>query len=467
MKKFVILLTTICLFFTNFNTANADNNTNSITWPENTPNLNSEAAIIMEASTGAILYEKNIHETYYPASITKILTTLIALENSSLGETVTHSYKAIHDVDLDSSRIGIDVGEELTMEQSLFGIMLESANEVSYAVAEHIAGDVDSFAKLMNKKAKSLGCVDSNFVNPNGLPNPNHYTSAYDMALISRAALKNETFRKITKTRTYTIPPTNIQEETRYLANHHKFIKNINSYEGAIGGKTGYTSKAKYTLVTFAERNGMTLICVLMRSESIKSEYEDTASLLDYGFDNFTIHKISDIEGNKSDFTLEQSSLFTKYSPLFSDNDARLQVDPTSNIVLPNNASFTDTQKEIILTPLNELTEGINILGNIKYSYNDTYIGSANITYDFNKNTSLLEGSYIPVPTITAPNSAQEHEQINESTYNLKAIIIGVIVTILITIVGLYILFIELPYFRKRKNYIKKRNKKKGTSIDF
>lgn len=467
MKKFVILLTTICLFINNFNTAYAVTNTNSITWPENTPTINSESAIIMEASTGAILYEKNIHETYYPASITKILTTLIALENSSLGETVTHSKKAIFDVDLDSSRIGIDVGEKLTMEQSLYGIMLESANEVSYAVAEHIAGDVDSFAKLMNEKAASLGCVDSNFINPHGLPDPNHYTSAYDMALIAKAAIKNENFRKITRTRTYTIPPTNIQEETRYLANHHKFINKVIPYEGAIGGKTGYTTKAKYTLVTFAERNGMTLICVLMRCDSIKDEYKDTASLLDYGFDNFTLHKISDIEGNQSDFTLEQSSLFTKYSPLFSDNEARLQVEPTSNVVLPNNASFSDTQKEIILKPLDNLTDGINVLGNIKYSYDGTYIGSANVTYDFSKNSSLLEGSYVPVPTITTPNQTGGHKQTKESDYNVKAIIIGVIVTIIVLVVGLYVLFIEVPYARKRKSYLQKRNKKKGTSIDF
>ncbi len=466
MKKFVIVLTTICLLFSNFNTAYANNKTD-LNWPENTPNINSEAAIVMEASTGAILYEKNIHKTYYPASITKILTTLIALENSSLGEIVTHSKKAIYDVDLDSSRIGIDIGEQLTMEQSLYGIMLESANEVSYAVAEHISGDVESFAKLMNEKAASLGCVDSNFVNPHGLPDPNHYTSAYDMALISRAAINNETFRKIAGTRTYTIPPTNIQEEARPLANHHKFVRKSIPYEGAIGGKTGYTSKAKYTLVTFAERNGMTLICVLMRSESIQSEYEDTANLLNYGFDNFSIHKISDVEGGKEDLSLEDSSLFAKYSPLFSDSEARLQVDPASNIILPNHASFSDTEKEIVLAPLTELTDGINILGNIKYSYNGTYIGSANITYDFSKNTDLLEGSYVPVPTITEPNAVSKQQKSNESTYNMKAIIIGVIVCVLVLLVGLYIIFIEVPHIRKRKNYLQKRNKRKRTTIDF
>lgn len=466
MKKFVILLTTICVLFNSFSTVYADNETNQ-GWPENTPNINSDAAIVMEASTGAILYQKNIHKTYYPASITKILTTLLALENSSLGEVVTHSKKAIFDVDLDSSRIGIDVGEELTMEQSLYGIMLESANEVSYAVAEHISGSMESFVELMNEKAKSLGAVDSNFANPHGLPDPNHYTSAYDMALISRAALQNETFRKITQTRTYTIPPTNIQEETRYLANHHKFIKNTNSYEGAIGGKTGYTTKAKYTLATFAERNGMTLICIIMRNDSLQGQYEDTANLLNYGFDNFSIHKISDVEGGKEGLSLEDSSLFTKYSPLFSDSETRLQVDPASNIILPNHASFSDTEKEIELTQLTELTEGINVLGNIKYSYDGTYIGSANVTYDFSKNTDLLEGSYVPVPTMIEPAANNNNQKSNESSYNVKAIIIGVIVSIVVLIIGLYIVFIELPYMRRRKNYLQKRNKRKSSTIDF
>ena len=216
MKKLLTILFAACLLLNNpvvvkaqviANSANIGSTSESSTslWPEDAPPVTSEAAIVMEASTGAILYSKNIHEEFYPASITKILTTLLAIENSSLSEIVTFSKKAVFDVDLDSSRIGIDVGEELTMEQSLYGIMLASANEVSYAVAEHISGDVDSFADLMNARAKELGCTNTNFVNPNGLPDPNHYTSAYDMALISRAAINNDIFREITGTRTYKI----------------------------------------------------------------------------------------------------------------------------------------------------------------------------------------------------------------------------------------------------------------------
>lgn len=486
MKKILILLSSICLLFnqtsiafaTNINTEIINNDTinsiptvnseDSVTYYnlDNKPLVNSEAAIVMEASTGTILYAKNIHNKHFPASITKVLTSLIAIENSSLGETVTHSKKAIFDVDLDSSRIGIDVGEQLTMEQSLYGIMLESANEVSYAVAEHIAGDVDSFAKLMNEKAKSLGALNSNFVNPHGLPNDNHVTTAYDMALIARAAIQNETFRKITNTRVYTIPPTNVQEETRYLANSHRFIKNRNQFEGAIGGKTGYTTKAKYTLVTFAERNGMTLVSVILRCDSITNEYQDTQALLNFGFDNFSLYNISDINGNDESSAFE-STLFTKYSPLFSTSNGRLQVGGEGNVVLPKNASFNEVNKEVILIPLTDLTEDINTIGKINYTYNNIFIGSTDITYNFNSDIPLLKGSYIPKPTIVADATNAINEDVKAPTSNKKAIIIGVSVGVVVLLAGLYIIFVEIPYQKRRNTYKQKRAKRKSTSIDF
>jgi serine-type D-Ala-D-Ala carboxypeptidase (penicillin-binding protein 5/6) len=491
MKKFLVMLSAICLLFNNTAVSNAqiinhsivtDRNTtdnkentedktknNENLWPQNSPNVHSEAAIVMEASTGAILYSKNIHQTYYPASITKVLTALLAIENSSLGETLTFSKKAIFDVDLDSSRIGIDVGEQLTMEQSLYGIMLESANEVSYGIAEHVAGDVESFSKLMNEKAKELGCTDSNFVNPHGLPDPNHYTSAYDMALISRAAINNDTFRKITGTRIYTIPPTNIQEETRYLANHHKFVKGNIKFDGIIGGKTGYTSKALYTLVTFAERDGMTLISVIMHCDSIPNEYSDTASILNYAFDNFSIYNISDIVGNKSEDT---SSLFTKYCPLFNRNTSKLQICPKGNIVLPNDANYNDAKKEIELTPINEIKDGENVIGSIKYTYGGTYVGSADIIYDNVTSPTLLKGAYIPAPTKTPEvDNLNSANLFSSDSKSLKPIIIGIMIGTVVIGTIIYIILIEIPLRKKRNAYRQKRDRRKRTSdkikIDF
>lgn len=483
MKKPFLLLSALCLLILNIgqvsvsaqsidninssntiaasSVVNSSENTakaNESLTTKNKPSVHSEAAIVMEASTGTILYAKNIHDKHYPASITKILTSLIALENSSLNEVVDFSKKAVYDVDLDSSRIGIDVGEKLTMEQSLYGIMLESANEVSYAIAEHISGDVESFASLMNKTAKELGCTDSNFVNPHGLPDDNHYTTAYDMALISRAAINNETFRKITGTRVYTIPPTNLQEETRYLANHHKFVKGNINFDGVIGGKTGYTSKAKYTLVTFAERNGMTLISVIMYCDSITNEYADSAALLNYGFDNYSIYNIADKENGDKD---SGSDLFTKYSPLFSMSTSDLSISPNGYIVLPNSVPFEDAEKEVELIPLKEQTEGQNIIGSMVYTYKGTHVGSADIIYNNSSITPKLVNNFIPVPTKTEIYSGIASTASDEES-GLKKVIIGIIIGVIIFSVTLYIIFVELPYRRRKNAYTEKRKRRNG-----
>lgn len=442
-------------------TKDTDKKANESLTTDNKPSVNSKAAIVMEASTGTILYEKNIHQTYYPASITKILTALLAIENSNLGETVTFSKEAIYDVDLDSSRIGIDVGEQLTMEQCLYGIMLESANEVSYAIAEHVAGSVEAFADMMNEKTKELGCTDSHFVNPHGLPDENHYTSAYDMALISRAAINNETFREITGTKSYTIPPTNIQEDSRPLANHHKFVKGTIPFEGCIGGKTGYTSQANYTLVTFAEKNGMTLISVIMNCDSITNEYGDTAALLNYGFDNYSIYNISEMENPN---TADTNPLFTKYSPLFSIDTSKLQISSGGYVVLPNNVDYKEAKKEVVLTPIDAVKSGENVIGKIEYNYKGTYCGSADIIYNNVTASSELKNSFIPTPTPDENKQTDGNQESSKNTGNLKIIIIGIIVIVLLIAFTLYIIFVEIPYRRRRNSYREKRDKKKRYS---
>ncbi len=288
----IIILILSPLFSTALVTATTDTTDSGEIWPSG-PSVYAESAIVIEASTGLILYEKNINDTHYPASITKIMSALLAIENSSLGDVVTFSKEAIFDVDLDSSRIGIDVGEQLTMQQSLYAILLESANEVTYAIAEHVSGTMPEFAQLMTERAKSIGCLNTNFVNPHGLHDSEHYTTAYDMALITREAMKNETFRKIFATRTSQIPPTNIQSETRYLRNHHKFVlKQDYLYDDCIGGKTGYTSISKFTLVSVAKRGDLELICVIMKDDSNEHQYTDTQKLFDFAFDNFSIYPI-------------------------------------------------------------------------------------------------------------------------------------------------------------------------------
>lgn len=255
-------------------------------WPA-APPIYAESGILVDLDQGKILYSKNVNDIHYPASITKIMTAYLAAENCRMDEIVTFSQTAIDAIDWTSSNMGTLAGEELTMEQCMYGMMLQSANEVCCGVAEHVSGSIQGFVDLMNQKAAELGCRNTHFMNPNGLPDENHYTTAYDFALIAAAAFQNEVFRTIAGTTYYEIPPTNKYSEVRNLGNHHKMMLPSSEYyyEGILAGKTGYTLAALNTLVTFAQRNGKTLMCVTMRTEG-RQVYRDTASLFDYGFNN-------------------------------------------------------------------------------------------------------------------------------------------------------------------------------------
>ena len=216
-----------------------------VKWPAGPKpkSLSCDSAILMEISTGSILYKKNIHKQHYPASITKIMTAMLLLENSSLSDVVTFSNEAVYGIESGSSTIYSDVGEKMSMEQCLYAIMLESANEVCLAAGEHVAGDVKSFVGMMNDKVAELGLKNTHFNNPNGLPDTKHYTTAYDMAVIARQAMQNATFRKIAGTRTYTCSKTNTHKTTRVWRNHHQMLNGYDhpkyEYKYCIGGKTG------------------------------------------------------------------------------------------------------------------------------------------------------------------------------------------------------------------------------------
>lgn len=430
-------------------------------WPDG-PSVSAESAIVMEASTGLILYEKNINDAHYPASITKIMTALLALENSSLGEVVTFSKDAVFKVDLDSSRVGIDVGEQLTMQQCLYTLILESDNVVAYAIAEHVAGSIPAFTEMMNEKAKSLGCLNTNFTNPHGLPDENHVTSAYDMALITREALKNETFRKIFNTRTYQIPPTNIQSETRYLGNHHRFIlKQDYYYDDCIGGKTGYTDAAKYTLVTVAKRGDLELICVLMKDDSFDHQYLNTQALLDFAFDNFSIYPTNALEASQA---LQESPLFTRFNPILSKSDSPIVTGGKGFLVLPNTASFEDAKKQVSFYPASEIREGGNVIGQISYTYHDKYVGGADIIYNKVEKPTLTNA----VPDIKSPTVITEDSKPSEPSGNLRPIIIGVIVGLFVIIIGFYIVLVERPRLKRKSAYYRnKANRRRHQDDDY
>ena len=256
-------------------------------WPQG-PDTYSETAVLMDADTGTILYNKGMDEKRYPASITKIMTALLALENSNLDDQVTFTEECLADQTSDSGNIGMQVGEVLTMRQCLLALMIRSANDVATQIAVQIAGSVAAFADMMNQKAQELGCVNTHFVNASGMPDENHYTTAHDMALIFREAIKNQDFLDIIGTQSFTIDPTNMNPESRTYSTHHALVAQgaPEYYEGCFGGKTGVTEASKNTLVSGATRDGMTLIAVAMRADA-GQVCQDHINMFDYGFNNF------------------------------------------------------------------------------------------------------------------------------------------------------------------------------------
>ena len=259
------------------------------------PDLVSENAILIDADTGAILYEKNAREKSYPASTTKILTGLLACENDSLGDTVTFSSAAANSVQYGDSTLGFKTGEQVTVEQALYGLLLYSANEMAYELAEYTAGSLSAFVDMMNARAQAVGATDTHFANASGLYNANHYTTAYDMALIARECFKNPTFMQIDQTTYYEIGPTNKTDETRRFNNRNKLLPGLShGYAYCTGGKTGYVDEGGDTYVGSAEKDGMRLIVVLFRSTE-DGRFDDAQALFTWGFSAFTHYPLSDI----------------------------------------------------------------------------------------------------------------------------------------------------------------------------
>lgn len=365
MKKFLTLLLCLCLLTGLFPTT-------AFAVPEWTENVSIEAegGIVIDANTGSVIYGKNIHQTYFPASITKILTALLVIENCDLDETVTFSQNAVYNVESGSSNMSMETGDQLSVRDCLYGLMLQSANEVANALAEHVAGSMEDFAVMMNEKAASLGCVDSHFANPSGLNNPEHYTSAYDMALIAKAAFENPTFVEVDSTTYYDIPKTKLNVDGRTIYAHHSMLKKNNAlyYPGVIGGKTGYTSLAGNTLVTCAERDGMKLISVILNGH--QTHYKDTKALLDFGFENFQSLRIADHE---SKFTSLENDMTIAGLP--SSNLTAITVDKEARITLPKSAAFSDAVSSISFDITPEDPE--NAIAKVLYHYDDRLVGTA------------------------------------------------------------------------------------------
>ncbi len=427
-------------------------------WPQG-PILGCESAILVDVDTGTILYEKNIHEELYPASTTKIMTALLTIENTSMDEIVTFSHDAIFNVDSDSSRIGIDVGEQLTVEQCLYGLLLGSANEVAYALAEHIGGSLSGFVDMMNSRAKSLGCENTHFINANGLPDKDHYTSAYDLSLIARECFKNEAFANISGTRSYTIPATNIQSQERPLDNHHLMIHGFRyEYDGFVGGKTGYTTEARQTLVSCAERNGVRLICIIMKEES-PDQFLDTQKLFDYGFESFDRFNIKE---NETRYTMNSSTFFNTNIDIMGSSKPTLTLNENGYVILPKNAVFEDATVQI-----NYSEDSGSSVATLDYYYSDNHVGSTTLDYALDSESTFEFANIVRNSDKSEiPKSLKKDKKV--VFINIKLIII--IISIILVAILLFIFWKSIynrythSLHRRRKLKIKNLKNRKNNN---
>ena len=426
-------------------------------WPKG-PQNGTESAILLEVDTGAVLYSKNADKPLYPASTTKLMTALLVVENCQMDEVVTFSDNAIDNTEWESSRIGIKKGEQLTVEQCLYGLLLGSANEVAYALAEHVGGDLDTFVGMMNERASELGCTNTHFVNASGLPDSEHYVSAYDLARIASEFFSNETLCMISGSSRYVIPATNKTDEERPLENHHKMIGGRKyAYEGIIGGKTGFTTDARQTLVTCAQRDGMKLVCVVMKDES-PYQFTDTAELLDYGFASFQKINVAD---NENRYNIRSASFFhTKLDIMGSSKDI-LTLNKTGCIVIPKGMDFDEPTVMVDLDP------GIEgAVAKLDYYVGSNRVGGTTLdyatgdgkTFEF---ANIITDSSEDAPVKYVPNHKTVFVTVSDVVKKLFMIVGGLfLVIVIITLIMRFIKSARRAGMKKRKRY-KKRSENK------
>lgn len=342
-------------------------------WPLDT-GCQSEAGIVMDLDSGAVLFAQNIHVQEYPASITKLLTALVVVENTSMDEQVTFSHDAVYNVESGSgNKLQLEEGDVLSVKDCLYVMLLQSSNQAANALAEHVGGSREAFADMMNEKAASLGCRESHFVNPSGLNDPEQLTSAYDMAQIGAAVFGNPTLLEICSTTSATLPPTINNPNGRTYSMEHKLVvtgdsSDENYYPSAVAGKTGYTSLAGQTLVTYAEQDGRRQVAVTLKSTQ-RTHYSDTKTILDFGFARF---KNVSVAENETDYVTGEEPV-TIGDETYSPSD--LYLDEKAVVTLPNDAQFSDADKYLQTEIPASHPEGA--VARIIYTYNDRQIGVA------------------------------------------------------------------------------------------
>ncbi|MGN0294139.1 MAG: D-alanyl-D-alanine carboxypeptidase family protein [Lachnospiraceae bacterium] len=340
-------------------------------WPKG-PSVESVSAVLMEVNTGTVLYAKNPDTPMYPASITKIMTALLTLENSKLTDTVVYEGEAVNALPPGYVSINAVEGEKMSVEECLRALLMYSANDVANALAVHDSGTIAEFAKKMNERAEEAGAKNTHFNNPSGLHESNHYTTAYDMCCIMRECIKYDAFNEIAGDRIYTLQTNNKRKEAfTFAAKHHMlFPTNPDYYEYCVSGKTGYTSEAGNTLVTYAEKDGMKLVCCVMKAGSGVA-YTDTEALFNYGFDNFNV---VDVSTEEERFTLKDAGIFAS-KDMASDTSFNITIPESCYVVLPSGTGLNKVDTDIHY--LEDAQDGC--FAEIDYLYQDMLVGSARL----------------------------------------------------------------------------------------
>lgn len=402
-------------------------------WPADT-GVQSEAGIVMDMDSGAVLFAQNIHVQLPPASITKLLTALVVAEHASMDEQVMFSHDAVYNVESGSgNKLGLEEGDVLSVKDSLSVMLLQSSNQAANALAEHVAGSREAFADMMNEKAEVLGCQESNFENPSGLNDEAQLTSAYDMALIGAAAFSDPEILEICSAKKATLPPTKNNPEGRTYSLEHKLVVTEDGtseyyYPEAVAGKTGYTSLAGQTLVTYAVKDDRRQVAVTLKSTQ-KTHYSDTKTILDFGFKRFKNVNVAENETHY--ITGEEPVEINGVSYLPSE----LYLDDTAVITLPNDAEFGDADQYLQTEIPENHPEGA--VGRIIYSYNDRQIGVAWL-YTTKALSSAAEPSQ-EAPEQTDPSSSKEPSE--KKGISLPDGLIagaGAAVLLLIAVCGIY-----------------------------
>jgi len=349
--------------------------------------VRAEGVVLASLDTGDILYQKNPEERLYPASLTKIMTAVLILENTEDldKEILTVSYDAIHSLDgTGSSMGGLIEGEQITARQALYFLMVKSANECANVVAEHYAGNETAFVAMMNEKAKELGMLSTRYMNAHGLHNDNHYTTAWDMYLLVKHALSFPVFKEVVSTVRYTVPATNKSPErllatTVFLQDRHNAASASYYYPYAAGIKTGYTDEAGRCLVSTASKGGYNYVCVLLNSTvrnengaMVRYEFGDTQKLYDWAFDNFEYKTVVDAKAPVAD---------AKVNLCWQQDYVPLLLDGGLSAILPKDADSSTVE---IKTTLNSESfdapiEKGDILGTAEISYANEVIGTVNL----------------------------------------------------------------------------------------